>query len=261
MPQPKCRKRALSLGRRFSCDYLHFSSRGQTAAAERLMQIPDVVTARLRSAPRPSWAAIMTKAFALAAVNHPEMRSAYFSFPWGHIGEYSAQIASVIVDRRVGDEDVIFLGHLVCPEQQSLPALDQHLRRYRNEPVESIRAFRQGLMVGRLPGVIRRFLWWLGLNVFPRRRARHFGTFGVTTMSPFGAKTLQVPSLWAAFLHYGAIGPTGEVPVALAFDHRVMDGALVGFALLEMEQVLHHQILAELRGMAGPANPPVASSA
>jgi len=68
-------------------------------------------------------------------------------------------------------------------------------------------------------------------------------------MSPFGARTLEVPSLWSAFLHYGAITPAGEVPVGLAFDHRVMDGAVVGYTLLEMEQVLHHEIVAELRTM------------
>ena len=168
MPQPKCRKRPLSLGRRMLCDYLHFSGRGQTAAAERLMQLADVVAARCAASPRPSWGAIMTKAFALAARNHPPMRSAYFSFPWGHIGEYESQIASVIVDRRVGDEDVIFLAPLVRPEEQSLQALDAHLRRYKEEPVETFRAFREAMLLGRLPGVLRRFLWWLSLNVLPR---------------------------------------------------------------------------------------------
>jgi hypothetical protein len=251
MPQPKCRKRPLSLGRRVLCDYLHFSGRGQTAGAERLMQLADVVAARRTASPRPSWGAIMTKAFALAACHHPQMRSAYFSFPWGHIGEYESQIASVIVDRRVGDEDVIFLAPLIGPEHQSLQALDRHLRRYKEDPVESFRAFREAMLLSRMPGFIRRFLWWLSLNVLPRRRARHFGTFGVTTMSPFGARTLEVPSLWSAFLHYGAISPSGEVPVGLAFDHRVMDGAVVGYTLLEMEQALHHEIVAELRGMRG----------
>ena len=253
MPQPRCRKKALSLGRRFLCDYLHFSNRGQTAAAERVMRLPEVVEARALAVPRPSWGAIMTKAFALAARNHPEMRSAYFSFPYGHIGEYESQIASVIVDRQVGDEDMIFLAPLVSPEHQSLQALDEHLRRYKQEPLESFPAFRDAMRIGRLPRVLRHFLWWLSLSVLPRRRARHFGTFGVTTMSPFGAKTLVVPSLWGAFLHYGAISPTGEVPVGLAFDHRVMDGTVVGYTLMEMEQVLHHEILAELRGMAVPS--------
>jgi hypothetical protein len=70
-------------------------------------------------------------------------------------------------------------------------------------------------------------------------------------MSPFGARTLAVPTLWTAFLHYGVITPTGEVPVGVAFDHRVMDGAVVGYTLVEMEQFLNHEIVAELRSMRG----------
>src|SRR5205823_2657740 len=148
------------------------------------------------------------------------------------------QIASVIVDRRVGDEDVIFLAPLVRPETQSLrgldahrlllvaaqvgveaplvrPAtqslrgLDAHLRRYKEEPVESFRNFRDALRVARLPRLLRRLFWWLSLHVLPSRRARHFGTFGVTTMSPFGARTLEVPTLWTAFLHYGVVTEAG----------------------------------------------------
>jgi len=231
------------------CDYTHFSQGQHTAAAERQLRLADVVAARREAMPRPSWGAIMTKAFALAARNHPEMRQAYFRFPWDNVGEYESQIASVIVNRRVGDENVILLAPLIAPDRQPLCALDRHLRRYNEEPVENFRAFREAILIERLPLIVRRFLWWLALNVLPRRRARHFGTFGVTTMSPFGAKTLQVPTLWSAFLHYGEFTEAGEVPVGLVFDHRVMDGAVVGFTLMEMEQVLHHQIVAELRTM------------
>lgn len=252
MPQPRCRLRGLSLGRRMLCEYLHFSGGGHTAAAERLMHVPDVAAARRAALPRPSWGAIMIKAFALAARAHPEMRSAYFSFPWGRIGVYESQIATVVMARRVGEDDAIFLAPIAGPENQSLLALDEQLRRYKEEPVESFRAFREAMLVGRLPGPLRRFCWWLCLHVLPRRRARHFGTFGITTMSPFGAKTLHVPTLWGAFLHYGAVTPEGDVPVGLAFDHRVMDGAVVGYTLLEMEQALHHVIVPELR-QARPA--------
>src|SRR5262249_5769860 len=157
----------------------------------------------------------------------------YLDFPWGHLGEYEEQIASVIVSRRVGDEDVILLGQLPCPEEQSLAHLDAQLRRYQREPVESIRRFRRSLLIARMPQVLRRFLWWLALRVFPRARAGHFGTFGVTTMSPFGARSLDVPSIWSTCLHYGPISETGEVSVAVVFDHRVMDGAVVGHTLLE----------------------------
>jgi hypothetical protein len=247
--QPKCRRHALSLGRRFLCDYVYFSNNGQTAAAERLMRVADVAAARREASPRPSWGAIMTKAFALAARRHPQMRQAYLSFPWPHIGEFESQIASVIVTRRVGNDEAVFLAPLIRPEEQSLGELDAHLKAYMEEPVEKFRCFREAILVGRLPRPLRRLLWWLALHVLPRRRARHFGTFGVTTMSPFGARTLQVPSLWSAFLHYGVITEGGEVPVGVAFDHRVMDGAVVGYTLVEMEHVLRHDIVAELRSM------------
>jgi hypothetical protein len=249
MPQPRCRRRALSLGRGILCDYTHAARGNHLAAAERTMRLADVVEARRQASPRPSWGAIMTKAFALAAGNHPETRQAFLTFPWGHIGEFEAQIASVVINRRVGDEDAIFLARLCRPESQSLQDLDRDLRAYMAEPVENFRCFREALRVARLPRLARRFLWWLALNVLPRRRARHFGTFGVTTMSPFGARTLQVPSIWATMLHYGALSETGEMPVGVVFDHRIMDGAVVGYTLMEMEQVLHHEIVAELRGM------------
>jgi hypothetical protein len=213
------------------------------------MQLADVAAARRPASPRPSWGAIMIKAYALAALNHPETRRAYFGFPWGHLGEYESHVASVVVDRRVGDEDVIFLAPLVRPENQSLRALDDHLQAYKEEPVENFRAFREAMLVSRLPALCRRFLWWLAHEALPSRRAHHFGTFGVTTMSPFGARTLSVPTLWTTFLHYGPISAAGEVAVGLAFDHRVLDGAVVGYTLLEMEQTLRHDIVAELRTM------------
>ena len=41
MAQPKCRRRALSPGRRMLCDYIHLSRGDRTAGAERLMQLRD----------------------------------------------------------------------------------------------------------------------------------------------------------------------------------------------------------------------------
>ena len=58
-----------------------------------------------------------------------------------------------------------------------------------------------------------------------------------------------MPSLSTALLDYGVITEAGEMPVGLAFDHRVLDGATVGYALLQMEQVLHQDIVSELRTM------------
>ncbi|MBI3823995.1 MAG: hypothetical protein HY289_15110 [Planctomycetes bacterium] len=249
MKKGSYRRRSLSLGRRLLCDALYFARADYMAAAERTMRLADVSAARQEASPRPSWAAIITKAFALAARDHPEMRQVHLGFPWSHICEFETQAASVAVTRRVNDEDMVFLAPLVNPEEQSLQDLDARLRYYQETPVEEIRAFRDALRIARLPTLLRRLLWGISLWLLPRRRLKHFGTFCVTTMSPFGAKTITVPTLGSPILHYGAMTDAGEVPVGIAFDHRIMDGAVVGYTLLEMEQVLRHQITAELRSM------------
>jgi hypothetical protein len=253
MAQPKCTRRRLSLGRRIISDALYFSRPHYISGAERVMKLADVIAARQNAACPPSWAAIMTKAFALAAREHPSMRQVFLEFPWGHIGQYERQVGSVVITRRVGDEDVILLARLPNPENQSLRDLDATLRRFQQAPVEKIGSFRAALFVARLPRLLSRALWWLALHCLPRERVRQFGTFSVSTLSPFGAKSLYVPTLGSPLVHYGAISEQGEIPVHLIIDHRVMDGAIVGFTLLEMEQALHHEIRTELLAMAADA--------
>ena len=89
------------------------------------------------------------------------------------------------------------------------------------------------LRVARLPRLLSRFLWWLALHVLPGERVRHFGTFTVSTTAPFGTKSLVVPTVGSPVVHYGAINDAGEMPVNMVIDHRIMDGAVVGFTLME----------------------------
>lgn len=254
MAQPNCVRRRLSLGRRVMSDGLYFSRPHYISGGERTMKLADVIAARQAVPSPPSWAVIMTKAFALAAREHPTMRQVFLEFPWGHIGEYESQVGGVVITRRVGDEDVIFLAHLPNPEEQSLRDLDATLSYYRQTPLEKVGAFRTALRTARMPRLLSRAVWWVALHCLPRERVRHFGTFTVSTLSPFGAKSLYVPTLGGPLVHYGAVNDQGEVPVHLTIDHRVMDGAVVGFTLMEMEQALRHEIRAELLAMAADAN-------
>jgi pyruvate/2-oxoglutarate dehydrogenase complex dihydrolipoamide acyltransferase (E2) component len=56
-------------------------------------------------------------------------------------------------------------------------------------------------------------------------------------------------------LNYGPIGPDGGVNVRIVYDHRVLDGATVGRALIRLEEVLRDEIAAELRSMGGESAP------
>ena len=98
-----------------------------------------------------------------------------------------------------------------------------------------------------MPLPVRRFLWWLGLNI-GRQRGNYFGTFALTVYSGLGAQSLHPLSPLTTALNYGVIEPDGSVDVRIIYDHRVMDGATVARALERLEGELSSSILAQLRG-------------
>jgi hypothetical protein len=236
----------LSLPRKFICDLLHFARKIPSVPVERRMDLSRVVAARVAAWPRPSWCAIFTKAYAAVAANRPELRRAYLSFPRPHLYEHPESIASVAVERRFGEEDAVFFGHLRGPNNQGLLDLDAHLRRLKEEPIEKIGLFRRVLKTTRWPRPLRRLLWWFGLNVSGNKRAKHLGTFGVSVYSGLGAASLHPLSPLTTTLNYGVIEPNGGVDVRLIYDHRVMDGATVARALADLERVLNNEIVVEL---------------
>lgn len=238
---------SLSLPRRFVCDLLHFASKVPTVPVQRVMNVQSVREARAASAEPVSWCAIFTKAYAQTAQEHPELRRAYLSFPWARLYEHPINIASIAVEREYRGEKAVFFGHLRRPDQQTLLEIDQHLRRLKDEPVESFGLFRRALMISRLPLPLRRLAWWIGLNSSGPKRAKRMGTFGVSVYSGLGAESLHPLSPLTTALNYGVIAADGSVRVRIIYDHRVMDGSTVARALGSMEKNLHGSIIAELR--------------
>ncbi len=109
----------------------------------------------------------------------------------------------------------------------------------RVRPIERIGTFRRTLRVARLPRPLRRLLWWIGLNYSGYKRARNWGTFGVSVYSSLGAESLHPLSPLTTALNYGVIAPDGSVDVRITYDHRVMDGSSVARALMELEKILN----------------------
>jgi hypothetical protein len=254
MPQSPGRNLSLSLPRRFIGDLVHFAHQVPTVPMERRMYLAPVVAARLAAEPRPSWCAVFTKAYALVAARRPELRRSYIPFPWPHLYEHPINIASVGVERRMGEEDAVFFAHLRRPEVQPLAAINAHLRRLKDDPVHSIGLFRRILKVSRLPRPLRRLLWWFGLNLSGYRRARYLGTFGISVVAGLGAAGLHLLSPLTTALNYGVFGPDGSLEVRVTYDHRVLDGAAVARAMQDLEGVLKGEILTELKAAGqGPA--------
>jgi len=238
----------LSLPRRLVGDLLHFAKKIPTIPVQRRMNVADLRDLRQQASPRPSWCAIFTKAYSIVASAFPELRRAYVSFPWPHLYEHPTNIASIAIERDYHGENGVFFVHLRSPGEQSLTALDAHLRRFKEQPIESIALYRRALLISRLPLPVRRFIWWYGLNSSGCKRCKRMGTFGVSSYASLGAESLHPISPLTVTLNYGVIDEEGNVNVRLIYDHRVLDGATIARALEEMENILHKEIADELSG-------------
>lgn len=249
MPQPVGRCLPVSLPRRFMCDLAHFGQKTPLCTAQRTMQLGSLVAARARAEPRPSWCAIFMRAYGLVAARRPQLRWAYIPLPWPHFYEHPYSIASVAVERDYGDEKAVFFGHIRAPETQALAAIDAHLRRYKEAPIEDIALFRRVLYTSRLPLLLRRLLWTYGIAVSGHRRSRVLGTFGISVTSSLGASTQHLLTPITTALNYDILHPHGALAVRLTYDHRVLDGGMAARTLAELEDVLTGAILDELPGV------------
>jgi hypothetical protein len=249
MSQPAGVSIPLSLPRRLICDYLHFARQVPSVPVQRRMHLGKVAAARAAADPAPSWCALFTKAYSFVTAAMPPLRRAYLAFPRPHLYEHPINVVSVAVERKFGDEDAVFFAHLRQPEALSLAEIDTRLRGFKQQPLESIGAYRRILLLYRFPQPLRRLLWWIGLNVWGRKRAAFMGTSGVSVYAGLGAASLHPLSLLTTTLNYGVLEPDGSLDVRITYDHRVLDGATVARTLAELERVLTHEILAELRSL------------
>jgi hypothetical protein len=225
---------------------LYFARQIPSVPVQRRMNLARVAAARAAANPRPSWCAVFTKAYALVAAARPELRRDYLSFPWPHLFEHRETVATVSVERSSGAETAVFFVPMQSPEGFSLARIDARLRHCKESPTSGVGSFRRQKLLGRLPGPLRRFLWWLLLNCLPRKRAKFLGTYGVTVYAGLGASSLHPLSVLSTTLNYGVMDADGAVDVRLVYDHRVLDGATVARALADLENVLNGPIVDEL---------------
>ena len=236
----------LSPLRKLVADHQHFCSKVPGATVERPLSLAALRAARQTCVPRPSWCAIFLKAMSLVGARHPRFRRAFLPCPWPRLYEHPDNIANFTIERRYQGEDVVFFVQVRRPERRSLTELDAIIHACKDEPVESIKFFRRAIRLSKVPWPFRRLAWWGGLNLSGKLRAHNFGTFGVSSTSSEGAGALALLPLVTATLHYGLFDDRGTLPVRITFDHRVLDGAFVARALVELEEVLQTTILEEL---------------
>jgi hypothetical protein len=198
---------------------------------------------------------LFAKAFAIVAGRRAELRRAYVPLPWPHLWQADASVAAIALERDYRGEPAVFFGLFKTPDRQPIGGLSNSLRELKTRPVEEVSTFRRLLRYSRFPLPFRRFFWWCAVAWSGKVKARNFGTFGVSLTGASGATATNLIGPVSVSLNCGVIQPDGTVDVRLHFDHRVLDGMTAARALQELEDVLTHEVTAELEAMAEAEGP------
>lgn len=236
----------LSPGRKMVMEVLHHGRKVPALPLSKVMNVRKLASARNAGA-AVSWTALFMKAYSLVAQRHPELRRAYLPYPWPRLYEHPVSECALLLEREQDGEDIVLGAKLRAPELRTLTELDVTMSRLRDAPVREIGDFRQWLRLGRLPGFLRRFVFWHALYFSGRKRAKHFGTFAISSLGSLGVEQHHPISPLTTYLTFGPIAPEGDVNVKLIYDHRVMDGKFVARCLNALEQMLNTRVLEELQ--------------
>jgi hypothetical protein len=249
-PGRRGRRRRLSLQRRWMGDLMVACSDVPTIGAERTIRVSAAAAARRAMTAPPGWSAIILKAYALAAERRPELRWVFLSMPWPHIYEHPCSVATVVTEREWQGEFGVFFDQIVAPEAMPLMQIDEMIGGLKRNPIESIGGYRRMIRYTRLPSLIRRPAWRLGLRGSGYLHARYFGTYSVNAIGLPRAAVVQTATPLTVSLTHMPLEPPGQIRICGAFDHRVIDGMAVGRALGEVEAIINDAMIAELRELA-----------
>ncbi len=233
--------------RRFIIDLVHFARQVPSTPVCRKVNVSALFEPRKNHPARPSWALLFMKAYALVGAENPPLRRALLEFPWPRLYEHPWMNCALAIERSYQNEPGVFVGLFRAPERQTIAQLQEALLWYKKQPLEKVGVYRRALKVSRVPTPIRRMLWWTTLNFSGYKRAKRFGTFGLTSYGALGAESLHPISPLTTTLTYGPISASGDVIVKLIYDHRVLDGAYIARRLIDIDKAMNGPILDELR--------------
>lgn len=253
MENPPGRVLPLSLGRRLVGDLLHYAKKVPSLPLARDCWIDPLIRARAGMPNPPTWTALMMKAYGIVAARLPELRRAYVPYPWARLYEHPRSDCAILIERSIDGESIVLAAKVLDPATAPLHEIDDHLKRFRQDDVESISPFRQLLRLGRLPKLLRRFVYWSTLGFSGYKRARRFGTFMMSSLGNLGIEQIHPLTPLTTYFTFGPIHPDGWVNLKIIYDHRVMDGRTVARALVDLESILNHELIAAIESMPAAA--------
>ncbi len=239
------RRMSIPRSRRLVIDLMWLRKDVPTTAHSRNCDLSPVVAARDHAGERIAWSMLFIKAYAIVAKKYPPLRQVFMKWPWPHLFQNPASVASVVTHRDVDGEPWLFWTRFIQPESQSLVNLQRQMDAHQSDPVQQI--FRREWVFSGFPTPLRRILWWWTINVSGRKRVKRCGTFCLTTIGSRGAEICDPPGFLTGNLTFGPIDATGGCRITLSYDHRLLDGRMVADILADVEQTLNTLLVAELQ--------------
>jgi hypothetical protein len=239
----------LTNGRRLVDDVIRIARSQPIASFYRDVDLTAIDKLRKQIKPRISWNAILMKAYSMVSHEVPELRQYYRKFPSPHLYQVEETVAQLTMAREENGETRLYFARFRNPQDLTLHQIQAKIDYFQTAPIAEVKQFRHQDRFAALPGMLRRFLWWMLMEVWPTQRPTYMGTFGMT-LSCFNqtfAASLLSPNTTSL-----GVDPTprsGVSRVLLTFDHRVLDGkpvidiisklysALVGPVQREMEEL------------------------
>jgi len=189
---------------------------------------------------RIGWAAILAYAYGSVCREIPELRDVYVARPFPYMYRHPEPIASITIHRPTSTETPylgrLVWGRFVCSEATNLQTYQDQLDLWNSMPVEQI--YPDALRLERRPTPIRRLQWYLLMRWTGRKRAKHLGTFSISSLGQLGALNGYHPLVTTTSLAMGPVNPNELTDIVLLCDHRVLDGVLAAKTLEMLEKRL-----------------------
>jgi pyruvate/2-oxoglutarate dehydrogenase complex dihydrolipoamide acyltransferase (E2) component len=197
--------------------------------------------ARASATGRLSVVSLVVKATAAALADHPDARLVLSDGWRPRLHAVPGIHAKVLFDKLVDDQRCVVSGAITDVDDRSLEEVQDAVDTYKAADVDGRGPFKQVTILQRLPLPLGRLLYRLALRN-PARRAEVNGTFSVTSVGQEPVQTI-LPMITgtlgfgvgriedAPVVHEGRVEVRPVLPLSMAFDHRVLDGAAAAAVL------------------------------
>ncbi len=205
--------------------------------------------ARTDSGGKLSYVSLVVKAASDVVADYPEARSVLQGGPLRpRLAELDDVDVKVLFDKTVDGQRCVVSGTVRAAQAMSVLEVQDAVNTYKDAEVDDQGPYRQMLRLQRLPLAVSRLLFKVAMRDAVRRSALQ-GTFSVTSVGHEPVRAI-FPMIYGT-LGFGMgrivdtpVARDGQVHIApqftlsLAFDHRVVDGALASEVLARVKRRL-----------------------